>query len=105
MIEAEYQKKLIKKLEHRFPGCVVLKNDSQYKQGILDLTVLYKDKWAMLEVKMSPRSPLQPNQEFFVNQLDEMSFAALIHPQNEEDVLNALQEAFCSSGRPRVSQS
>ena len=94
MVESDYQAKLIKKLGDLFPGCFIMKNDPTYKQGILDLTVLFQDKWAMLEVKMSPRSPLQPNQEYFVNQLDAMSFAAFIHPLNEEDVLNALQEAF-----------
>lgn len=105
MVESEYQAKLIKKLKSRFTGCVILKNDPQYQQGILDLTVLYKNKWAMLEVKLSPRSPLQPNQEYFVNQLDDMSFAALVHPENEEDVLNALQEAFEPHFRSRVSES
>lgn len=105
MIESEYQAGLIKRLEEQFPGCLVMKNDAQYKQGILDLTILYKDKWAMLEVKMSAKSSLQPNQEYYVHQLDEMSFAAIIHPQNEEDVLNALQEAFRPRRRSRVSQS
>lgn len=103
MTEAQFQTQLIKKLKKKFPGCMVLKNDPDYQQGILDLTVLHRDRWAMLEVKMSPRSPLQPNQEYFVNQLDEMSFAAFIHPENEEDVLNALQEAFHPRRRSRVS--
>lgn len=105
MTEAQYQSKLIRKLEGLFPGCVVLKNDPQYQQGILDLTLLYLDKWAMLEVKMSPRSPRQPNQEHYVNRLDEMSFAAFIHPLNETEVLDALQAAFESSGRTCVSES
>lgn len=102
MIESQYQSNLIKKLKKMFPGCQVLKNDPSHQQGMLDLTILYNDRWAMLEVKMSPNSPLQPNQEHFVNQLDEMSFAAIIHPQNEEDVLNALQEAFNSWRRSCV---
>jgi hypothetical protein len=49
--ENKYQAKLIKKLKRLFPGCVVLKNDSAYIQGMLDLTVLYRDRWATLEVK------------------------------------------------------
>lgn len=105
MIESQYQSNLIKKLKELFPGCQVLKNDPNHQQGMLDLTVLYQDRWAMLEVKMSSNSPLQPNQQHFVNQLDEMSFAAIIHPQNEEDVLDALQEAFEPWRRPRIPES
>lgn len=105
MIEAQYQSTLIKKLQKMFPGCQILKNDPSHQQGMLDLTILYNESWAMLEVKMSPNSPLQPNQEYFVSQLDDMSFAAIIHPENEEDVLNALQEAFASRRRPCISES
>lgn len=94
MAENRYQAKLIKKLERRFLGCVVLKNDPLYKQGILDLTILFEDMWAMLEVKDAPTSAVQPNQEYFVNLFNNMSFAAIIHPENEAEVLDALQQAF-----------
>lgn len=96
MRESVYQAKLISKLNVRFPGCVILKNDPQYQQGILDLTLLFEDTWAALEVKASAKSPRQPNQDYYVRQLDDMSFAAIIYPENEEEVLNALQEAFAS---------
>lgn len=105
MTENAYQAKLIKKIERRFPGCMVLKNDPLYQQGILDLTVLYGDRWASLEVKASARSRVQPNQDYFVEQLNGMSFAAYIYPENEEEVLNALQQAFESPGRSCVPQS
>ncbi len=105
MLEAKYQATVIEKLKKRFPGCVVMKNDSSYQQGFLDLTLLYQDNWAALEVKRYSTSPLQPNQRHFLQQLDDMSFAAIIHPENEEEVLNALQEAFASRGRARVSES
>lgn len=105
MTESAYQARLIKKLKRIFPGCVILKNDPQYQQGILDLTVLYQCLWAMLEVKASPDSPFQPNQEYFIQQLDDMSFAAAIHPENEEEVLFALQEAFASRGAACLPQS
>lgn len=94
MTEAAYQAKLIRKLKRIFPGCVILKNDSQYQQGILDLTLLWKRWWAMLEVKASSNARRQPNQDYFVEQLDRMSFAAYIYPENEEEVLLALQDAF-----------
>ncbi|MFL5666658.1 MAG: hypothetical protein ACJ8BW_35710 [Ktedonobacteraceae bacterium] len=103
MTEAMYQAKLIRKLKRVFPGCVVLKNDPQYQQGILDLTLLWGWFWAMLEVKASVASPERPNQRYFVEQLDQMSFAAFICPENEEEVLLALQEAFSSRGAARVS--
>lgn len=105
MTENQYQAKLIKKLEQTFPGCLVLKNDTGLRQGILDLTVLYEDRWASLEVKASSKAPHQPNQEHYVHKLDEMSFAAFIYPENEEEVLSALQQAFESPGRTCVPQS
>jgi hypothetical protein len=94
--ESAYQSKLIRKLKQVFPGCVVLKNDPAHQQGMLDLTLLWQQYWAMLEVKASADSPHRPNQDYFVEQLDEMSFAAFIYPENENEVLCALQEAFAS---------
>ncbi len=97
MNEGQYKTKIIKKLETLFPGCLILKNDASYRQGIPDLSVLYNDRWAMLEVKVSEKASTQPNQEHYVRVLDEMSFAAFIYPENEEAVLNALQSAFGSA--------
>jgi hypothetical protein len=94
MLERDYQAGLIKRIKRLLPGCVVLKNDSAYLQGVPDLTILYRDMWAMLEVKASPSAAHQPNQEYYVELLGEMSFAAFIHPQNEEEVLRDLQQAL-----------
>lgn len=105
MTESQYQAKLIKKLGVLFPGCIVLKNDSSYRQGILDLTILYNDRWASLEVKKEVDAPVQPNQDYFVERLNEMSFGAYIYPENEEEVLNALQQAFKPPRRTRVFKS
>lgn len=103
MRESTYQAGLIKRLKIRFPTCIVLKNDSAYIQGFPDLTILYHQRWAALEVKAHPSAPLQPNQQYYIDELGEMSFAAVIYPENEEAVLDALQQAF-ESGRPaRVS--
>jgi hypothetical protein len=96
MTEAAFQAKLIRKLKRIFPGCVVLKNDPQYQQGILDLTILWGQFWGMLEVKAERNSPRRPNQDYYVEMLDDMSFAAYIYPDNEEEVLTALQQAFAS---------
>lgn len=97
MAENRYQAQLIKKLEQMFPGCLILKNDSSYRQGILDLLVLWKDRWASLEVKDSEKSRVRPNQEYYIDRLDKMSFAAKIYPENEREILSALQQAFKSS--------
>jgi hypothetical protein len=105
MTENQYQAKLIKKLKVMFPGCVVMKNDSSYQQGVPDLILLWKKYWASLEVKAAGEFYAHPNQVHFINKLDEMSFAAFIFPENEEEVLNALQQAFTSPRRTRVSQS
>lgn len=105
MLESRYQAEVIKKVKERFPGCVVMKNDAGYQQGFLDLTILFEDNWAALEVKQFAKAPLQPNQAHYLQLLDDMSFAATIYPENEEEVLDALQEAFASRGRARVSES
>jgi hypothetical protein len=103
--ENQYQAQLIRKLKRLFPGCEILKNDSGYKQGILDLTIFYGPTWAMLEVKASATSAERPNQAYYVRQMRDMSFAAFIYPENEEEVLAALQEAFASRGTACVPQS
>lgn len=105
MTEAQYQAKLIRKLKRMFPGCQIFKNDPQAQQGILDLTILWGCCWAMLELKVSESAPRRPNQAHYVQAFDKMSFASFIYPENEEEVLDALQEAFGSPGRTCVSQS
>ena len=103
MAENTYQAKLIKKLEIIFPGCQILKNDPNYQQGIPDLTILYLDKWAVLETKASAKSSGRPNQPYFIDKLSAMSFASFICPENEKDVLDDLQQAFQSSSPTRLS--
>ena len=94
MLENNFQAKLIKELKSIFPGCIVMKNDSSYIQGIPDLLVLHKAKWASLECKKTANAKKQPNQEYYVKRMDEMSFARFISPENKEDVLNELPKTF-----------
>ena len=96
MRESKFQADLKKELKSLFPGCIVTKLDSSDIQGIPDLLVLYKDKWATLENKKSENAPKRPNQEYYVNKMNEMSFSRFIYPENKEVVLNELQQAFKS---------
>jgi hypothetical protein len=107
MRENEYQSKLIKKIKNRFPGAIILKNDSSYKQGIPDLTVLWKDKWAALETKRSKDAPHRPNQDYYVDMMNKMSYSSFIFPENEQEVLDAMENTFSgiSSRRTRNVRS
>ena len=103
-LERDYQRKLIEKLEVLFPGCVILKNDANYLQGVPDLVILYKKYWACLEVKRTASEPQQPNQVYYVDYLNSMSFSAFIFPENEEEVLHDLQLAFRTRRNARVPE-
>lgn len=92
--ENEFQANLIKELEQMFPGCLVLKNDPNYIQGIPDLLILYKNKWAGLECKKNKKAKIQPNQPFYVSKMNQMSYCSFIYPENKEEVLNEIQRAF-----------
>lgn len=104
-LESEFQSKLINDLYDRFPGCIVFKTDPSYIQGFPDLMILYQDSWAALECKRDRTADRQPNQEYYVDFLNQMSYAHFIYPENKEEVLNELQHAFKGSGRKtRVSR-
>jgi len=94
MLESAFKTNLSKELRSMFPGCMLLKNDANYLQGVPDMLVLWGPHWAMLETKAAPKSKRQPNQEHYVERLDRMSFSAFICPDNKEEVLDALQSAF-----------
>ena len=91
-LESGFQDKLIKELKDLFVGCMVFKMDQI--QGIPDLLVLYKNKWASLECKKSAKDKRQPNQEYYVGMMNAMSFSRFICPENKEEVLNDLRKAF-----------
>lgn len=96
ILESKFQAKLIKDLKKMFPGCVVLKNDPNYMQGIPDLVIFWRDRWAMLEVKKTANSSHQPNQDYYVSLFNDMSFARFIYPENKEVVLHEIQQSFRS---------
>jgi hypothetical protein len=94
MLESKFQAKLIQELKSMFEGCIVMKNDSSYIQGIPDLIILHKNRWASLEVKKSARASKQPNQEYYVERMNEMSFSRFIYPENKDEVLEELYLYF-----------
>lgn len=94
MLESKFQSSLKRELQKMFPGCIVTKLDPSYIQGIPDLIILYKNKWATLECKKSASAKKQPNQEYYVGLMNKMSFSKFISPENKEEVLSELQQAF-----------
>ena len=102
MLESQFQAKLIKELKRRFEGCIILKNDANYIQGIPDLLILYNNKWAALEVKRDEsevrKSQERGNQPYYVRRMNEMSYANYIYPENKKEVLNDLERTFRTPG-------
>lgn len=98
MKENAFQSKLIKRIKSELPGSEVMKLDAGYMQGIPDLLILFKDRWAVLECKKSASASHQPNQDYYVDHLNGMSFSRFIFPENEEEVLNDLKSAFGVGG-------
>ncbi len=94
MLENSFKTKLISEVEDMFPGCIIVHLDPTEIQGIPDLLVLYKNRWAALEGKKSANAPHRPNQDYYVDLMNRMSFAAFIYPENKEEVLYELQQSF-----------
>lgn len=93
-LESGFQDRLKDELKEMFPGCLIMKLDSSYIQGIPDLLILYGDRWATLECKRSANAPKRPNQDYYVDLMNRMSFSSIIYPENKEEVLYDLQQAL-----------
>jgi hypothetical protein len=91
-LESGFQDKLKNELKEMFPGCMIFKMDQI--QGIPDLLVLFRNKWASLECKQHAKAKRQPNQEYYVGRMDEMSFSRFICPENKDEVLSELARKF-----------
>ena len=94
MRESQFQAQLIKKLNKMLPGIIILKNDPSYIQGIPDLILLYKNRWAALEVKRGATASVRPNQAHYVRTMCAMSYAAFIYPENESEILSEVQQSL-----------
>lgn len=93
-LERDFQAKLIKEIKSIFPGCIIMKTDPTYIQGLPDLLILHNDKWAALEVKRSANASKRPNQDYYVEKMDDMSYASFIYPENKEDILDELRKTL-----------
>lgn len=94
MLESKFQANLIKEIKEHLPGCIVMKTDPNYIQGMPDLLILHKNKWASLENKRSANAKKQPNQQYYVDKMNEMSFSRFVCPENKEAVLSDLYKAL-----------
>jgi hypothetical protein len=100
-LESSYKTHLVERLEREFPGCLVVRLDPRSQQGIPDILVLLGTTWFALEVKRDAKAAHQPNQDYWVDKLYHMSYAAFIYPENEDEVFGELQRTFQSQGSPR----
>lgn len=94
ILEKKFEKKVCDELQTLFPGAVILKLDPLYIQGIPDRLILFRNKWASLEIKREYNSNIQPNQEHYISMLDSMSYASFLHPENKKEVFDDLQRLF-----------
>lgn len=95
-LESGFQDKLRDELKKLFPGCMIFKMDQI--QGIPDLLILYKNMWATLECKKNATAKRQPNQEYYVGLMNEMSFSSFISPETKDTVLQGLIKKFNENG-------
>ena len=96
MLESKFKTQLCKEIEYMFPGCIILHIDPTEIQGAPDLLILYGNQWAALEGKRHANASHRPNQEYYVDIMDKMSFASFIYPENKEEVLYELQQTLFS---------
>lgn len=94
MLENRFKTKLVRELKTIFPGCIITHMDPTEIQGIPDLLILYKNKWAALEGKKNSNASVRPNQRYYVDLMNEMSFSRFIFPENKDEVLDELKEYF-----------
>lgn len=102
MLESTFKTNLKNDIEEMLPGCIVVHLDPTEIQGIPDMLVLYENRWAALEGKKSANASHRPNQDYYVDLMNRMSFAAFIYPENKEEVLYDLQQALCPRRGTRV---
>ncbi len=92
--ENVFQASLIRTIKNLLPGCIVLKLDPNYIQGIPDILILDGITWAALECKKSEDAPHRPNQDYYIRAMNRMSFATFVYPENVQQVLENMVNYF-----------
>lgn len=90
--KSAFKRKLLELARQKRKDLVIIEVYDQ--RSMPDVIVLCGEKWAALEFKRSSQAAHRPNQDYFVDKLDQMSFATFVHPQNEEEVINELEFFF-----------
>lgn len=92
-LEAVFQAAFVKRLRNTFDRVIILKNDSGYLQGIMDLTVILPGCVIFLETKPYEDAPYEANQEYYLDLVQRFGhFSATVYPENEEVIFRAIQE-------------
>ena len=94
MLESKFQAYLVKKIEDRYVGSIVMKMDANQTQGWPDLLILFNTRWATLEVKASEKAKHRPNQDYYVAKFNTLTYSSFIYPENEEQVFEDLDRFF-----------
>ena len=99
-----FQAHLIKRIHKEIPDAVVLKTDPNYIQGFPDLLILRGKTWASLEVKRDEHAARRPNQDYYIQKLNEMSYARFVYPENEEEIMHEVHTLFGTGRAARLSE-
>lgn len=94
MLENKFKTKLCNRIKNLFPDCMIFHLNPNERQGIPDLLILHENKWAALEGKKTTKASHRPNQDYYVEKMNRMSYAAFVYPENEEEIINELQQAL-----------
>lgn len=93
-LENKFQAELKSELKLLFPNCIITKNDPEMLQGIPDLTIIYKGKYAFLECKKEKNASRRPNQDYYIGYGQKFAFGEFIEPSNKKEVLERLYNYF-----------
>lgn len=96
MTENKYQADLVKEIRSWGDDFFVFPMDGSVYQGFQDILILYKDTYAVLEVKVAEDSEHQPNQDWYVQYFAQYVFSSFIWPEIEQEVLHDLQSTLLS---------
>lgn len=94
MLERDFQAAFHAELRELFPGCIILKNNPNFLQGVPDTIILFGDRWATLELKKGAKASRRPNQDYYVERMNSMAYSAFVYPENKERVIHGLQVHF-----------